>query len=118
MSLDRAFWREGDDNGLLGGWKRAVGEVEDVGDGEDEAGRGEAAVDPYAYLKATIEAIASGHPASRIDELLPGTSHPLPADPGAPAPCPHPFIAATAFLSRWGPRTVYGRLWMLTALRP
>ena len=28
-------------------------------------------VDPYAYLKATLEAIASGHPASRIDELLP-----------------------------------------------
>ena len=28
-------------------------------------------VEPYAYLKATLEAIASGHPASRIDELLP-----------------------------------------------
>ena len=27
-------------------------------------------VEPYAYLKATLEAIASGHPASRIDELL------------------------------------------------
>ncbi len=25
--------------------------------------------EPYAYLKATLEAIASGHPASRIDEL-------------------------------------------------
>ena len=29
------------------------------------------AVEPYAYLKATLEAIASGHPASKIDELLP-----------------------------------------------
>jgi len=28
-------------------------------------------VEPFAYLKATIEAIAAGHPASRIDELLP-----------------------------------------------
>ena len=28
-------------------------------------------VEPYAYLKATLEAIAAGHPASRIDELLP-----------------------------------------------
>ena len=29
-------------------------------------------VDPLAYLKATLEAIVTGHPASRIDELLPG----------------------------------------------
>ncbi len=28
-------------------------------------------VEPYAYLKATLEAIANGHPASRIDELMP-----------------------------------------------
>ena len=28
-------------------------------------------VDPYAWLKATLEAIAAGHPNSRIDELLP-----------------------------------------------
>ncbi|MFW2590035.1 transposase domain-containing protein [Sagittula sp. SSi028] len=28
-------------------------------------------VEPFAYLKATREAIAAGHPASRIDELLP-----------------------------------------------
>ena len=28
-------------------------------------------VEPFAYLKATLEAIAAGHPASRIDELLP-----------------------------------------------
>ena len=28
-------------------------------------------VEPYGYLKATLEAIAAGHPASRIDELLP-----------------------------------------------
>jgi transposase len=28
-------------------------------------------VDPYAYLKATLEAIAAGHPQARIDELLP-----------------------------------------------
>ncbi len=28
-------------------------------------------VEPYAYLKETLEAIAAGHPQSRIDELLP-----------------------------------------------
>ncbi len=28
-------------------------------------------VEPYAYLKATLEAIANGHPAARIDELMP-----------------------------------------------
>lgn len=27
-------------------------------------------VEPFAYLKATFEAIAEGHPASRLDELL------------------------------------------------
>ena len=28
-------------------------------------------VNPHAYLKATLEAIANGHPASEIDQLLP-----------------------------------------------
>lgn len=28
-------------------------------------------VEPYAYMKATLEAIAARHPQSRIDELLP-----------------------------------------------
>ncbi len=28
-------------------------------------------VNPHAYLKATLEAIAAGHPASDIDQLLP-----------------------------------------------
>jgi len=28
-------------------------------------------VDPHAYLKATLQALAHGHPASRIDDLLP-----------------------------------------------
>ena len=28
-------------------------------------------VEPFAYLKATLEAIANGHPNSRLDELLP-----------------------------------------------
>ena len=28
-------------------------------------------VNPHAYLKATLEAIANGHPASEIDRLLP-----------------------------------------------
>ena len=28
-------------------------------------------VEPFAYLKATLEAIANGHPQNRIDELLP-----------------------------------------------
>lgn len=30
-------------------------------------------VDPYAYLRGTLEAIASGHPASQIDTLMPWT---------------------------------------------
>ena len=29
------------------------------------------AVEPYAWLKSTLEKIAAGHPQSRIDELLP-----------------------------------------------
>ena len=28
-------------------------------------------VEPYAYLKATLEAIAHGHLASKLDQLLP-----------------------------------------------
>ena len=28
-------------------------------------------VEPYAYLKAILEALAEGHPQPRIDELLP-----------------------------------------------
>ena len=35
-------------------------------------------VEPCAYLKATLEAIAAGHPASRIDELLPWVRLPAP----------------------------------------
>ena len=33
-------------------------------------------VEPFAYLKATLEAIAAGHPASRTDELLPWNFNP------------------------------------------
>ena len=52
--------------------------------GHDEGGRSWARVaslvetakingqDPFAYLKATLEAIAAGHPQDRLDELLPG----------------------------------------------
>jgi transposase len=51
--------------------------------GHDEGGRSWAclasliataklnAVEPYAWLKATLEAIANGHPQSRIDDLMP-----------------------------------------------
>jgi len=28
-------------------------------------------IEPFAYLKATLEAIASGHPADQIDDLMP-----------------------------------------------
>ena len=28
-------------------------------------------IDPFAYLKATLEALANGHPQSRIDDLMP-----------------------------------------------
>jgi hypothetical protein len=33
-------------------------------------------VEPFAYLKATLEAIAAGHPQHRIDELLPWNFQP------------------------------------------
>lgn len=33
-------------------------------------------VEPFAYLKATLEAIAAGHPQSRIDDLLPWNFQP------------------------------------------
>jgi len=36
-------------------------------------------VEPFAYMKATLEAIAAGHPQSRVDELLPWN---FPATPG------------------------------------
>jgi transposase len=39
-------------------------------------------VDPYAWMKATLEAITDGHPQSRIDELMPWavkSSSPTPA---------------------------------------
>ena len=34
-------------------------------------------VNPHAYLKATLEAIANGHPASQIDQLLPWAFTPI-----------------------------------------
>jgi transposase len=33
-------------------------------------------VEPYAYMKSTLEAIASGYPKSRIDDLLPWNFQP------------------------------------------
>ena len=33
-------------------------------------------VEPFAYLKATLEAIANGHPQSGIDDLLPWSFQP------------------------------------------
>ena len=33
-------------------------------------------VEPFAYLKATLEAIATGHPQNRIDDLLPWSFQP------------------------------------------
>ncbi|TCP41894.1 transposase IS66-like protein [Rhodovulum marinum] len=33
-------------------------------------------VEPFAYLKATLEAIANGHPQSRLDDLLPWNFQP------------------------------------------
>ena len=33
-------------------------------------------VEPFAYLKSTLEAIAAGHPKSRIDDLLPWNFQP------------------------------------------
>lgn len=40
-------------------------------------------VDPYAWMKATLEAIADGHPQSRIDDLMPWTFKPSPPAPAA-----------------------------------
>ena len=34
-------------------------------------------LNPHAYLKATLEAIANGHPASEIDQLLPWVLKPI-----------------------------------------
>jgi hypothetical protein len=34
------------------------------------------AIDPYAYLRETLTAIANGHPASRIDDLMPWAFQP------------------------------------------
>jgi hypothetical protein len=34
-------------------------------------------VEPFAYLRSTLEAIAAGHPQSRIDELLPWAFTPV-----------------------------------------
>ncbi|MBN9890154.1 IS66 family transposase [Salipiger abyssi] len=36
-------------------------------------------VEPFAWMKATLEAIAKGHPQSRIDELMPWNFRPLAA---------------------------------------
>lgn len=33
-------------------------------------------IEPFAYLKATLEALANGHPQSRLDELLPWSFRP------------------------------------------
>ena len=35
------------------------------------------AVNPHAYLKATLKAIANGHPVSDIDRLLPWAFTPI-----------------------------------------
>jgi len=40
-------------------------------------------VDPYAWMKATLEAIADGHPQSRIDDLMPWTFKSSPLAPAA-----------------------------------
>jgi transposase len=40
-------------------------------------------VDPYAWMKATLEAIADGHPQSRIDELMPWAFKSSPPAPAA-----------------------------------
>ncbi|MEM6973733.1 MAG: transposase domain-containing protein, partial [Pseudomonadota bacterium] len=34
-------------------------------------------VEPFAYLKATLEALANGHPASEVDDLLPWAFNPM-----------------------------------------
>ena len=33
-------------------------------------------IEPFAYLKATLTAVANGHPQCRIDDLLPGNFTP------------------------------------------
>ena len=36
-------------------------------------------VEPYAWLKSTLERIAAGHPQSRLHELLPWNFNPPPS---------------------------------------
>ena len=36
-------------------------------------------VEPFAYLKDVLERMTDGHPASRLDELLPWNWHPMSA---------------------------------------
>ena len=43
-------------------------------------------VEPYAWLKDTLEKIAAGHPNSRIDELLPWNFIPRQAESRVPFP--------------------------------
>jgi len=43
-------------------------------------------VEPFAWLKATLEAIAKGHPQSRIDEIMPWNFRPTGAEKGPVAP--------------------------------
>jgi hypothetical protein len=40
-------------------------------------------VEPFAYLKATLEAIAAGHPQHRIYKLLPWNFQPSSSNPSA-----------------------------------
>ena len=60
-----------------------MSETRHYGPGPDEGGRSWAriasliatckinSVEPYTWMTATLKAIATGHPQSRIDELLP-----------------------------------------------
>lgn len=49
-------------------------------------------VEPYAYMKALLEAIAAGHPQSRIDELLPW---PNTLSPASASSCRRPRSTST-----------------------
>jgi hypothetical protein len=67
ISLNRknALFAGHDDGGTAWGRITSLIEIAKIND-----------VEPFAYLKATLEAIANDHPQNRIDDLLPWNFQP------------------------------------------
>ena len=65
LNRKNALFAGHDEDGKAWGWIASLIETAKIND-----------VNPFAYLKATLEAIAAGHPQHRIDELLPWNFQP------------------------------------------